>query len=206
MWRTPIGNRVLRGSEATLFAMGALRLLPMLGETDYSPTTSAKAFYRLSRGQQLIVLNLVVEAMFRRSIETPQHTAANEACIAAVYDGVRGLLADEIHSDSPLQGGPVRHLIRRTMWRFSGDAAIPWVGEDDIDEWDCCIETLLDRILWDRDFEDDLTEVMESQDVELALKLMRITPEYFSSLPANLGEPMTALLEERIRAVCEAVI
>jgi hypothetical protein len=147
----------------------------------------------------------VVEALLRRSVPVPQHTAANESAIAAVFDAVRWLLADEIATDTPGDGGPVRRLIRRALWRHCNEATIPPECAYEIEEWAGSIHELMDRILWDRDFEDDIPALLPPDEAMEAMRRMRIDPSYFTPPPSGVPDPLAALLEERIRVVCEAI-
>jgi hypothetical protein len=182
-----------------------LRLLPELGTIRKSERASAKAFYRLPEGQQVLVLCQVVEGVLRRSAAAPEHTQVNEAAIAAVFDAVRWLVSEEVEEDPNCTGGPIRDLVRRVSWKHLDETSIPCVGEDDLEVWAGTIEEIMDLILWDRDFEDDLTDEMTEAEAEELLAVMRIPPRYFAEAPRG-PEAVASLLEDRIRAMCDAIV
>lgn len=186
---------MLRGPEARLFAQGVLALLPHLGEKGDTPDASAAVFYELNRSQQLVVLCQVVEAIFRRSVPVPEHLAVNEAAIAAVFDSVRDLLEQELDTVSSEESGPIRGLLRRVLWKAGKTA--PDACIDDAQSWDPFLDEITDLILWDRDFEPDMRDLMAMGQIKIP---------YFQNQPGAPSDEMAAVLEDRIRAVCEAIV
>src|SRR4051794_14261888 len=91
MWRTPIGERVLRGSEWDLFCegLGLLRdqVETWLDDPDLCMTGVA-IFDRLQPASQLAMLALVGQALHDEAEPCPDLTALTEGTLAAVYASI----------------------------------------------------------------------------------------------------------------------
>ena len=101
MWRTPLGERALRGAEWTLFreVLGVLWDQVEMGiETDEPALfrTRVRAFDRLGPNQKLAMLALVGRALAREEVPPPELTSVSEGTVAAVLALLRQEVAIEL--------------------------------------------------------------------------------------------------------------
>jgi hypothetical protein len=113
MWRTSRGERVLTGAEWNLFREGLTELWDTV-EDDFDRkdacNTGHAAFDALQPGQKLAMLALVGQALCDDALPSPEHTAHNEATIAAVFEEISLGLVQEVTDQE----------------RFSGTMTSPW--------------------------------------------------------------------------------
>jgi hypothetical protein len=162
MWRTSLGDRVLRGAEWDLFRealAGVWDLLdPPFAEGDLFES-GIDAFDDLQPGQKLALLALVGKELRDQATPTPQHTAHNEAAIAAVFEFISQSVESEVETHGG--DGAAKHA---TLWRELVLAAyreaaagpgepLPEATCDDLGEWRLLVGCLADRVLWDDDYE-----------------------------------------------------
>lgn len=170
--------------------------------------SAVKVFNRLSFGQRVGLLEDVTAALLDDGIPTPEHTAANEAAIYAVYRHLHSLVLDELMAS---QDGKEKFLEVRTLLYKAGTEfgmeEIPDPDCADEEEWDIVVEELSDRVLWDRDFED------EDSFVDAVREVGPLAPEhtdsgepwlpYFGSIPrdpsdAEVEQILAGLVKRRI--------
>ncbi|HKB40783.1 MAG TPA: hypothetical protein VKD72_30435, partial [Gemmataceae bacterium] len=106
MWRTSLGDRVLRGAEWELFRT-SLSCVWDLVEESFGVgdlfESGIDAFDDLQPGQKLALLALVGKALRDEAAPTPPLTAHNEAAIAAVFENVRQSI--ELEADAEGEAG-----------------------------------------------------------------------------------------------------
>jgi hypothetical protein len=162
MWRTSTGTRTLVGSEAELvrqllgFVYFQINVVwPAAGEPYQS---GVSLFDRLEASQQLALLAEVGQALLSAAQPPPKLTSLREATVAVLYEELRACVADEIDCELE-EGTPSRYwrqLAVRACIAVADDeplADLPDSRSDDLDAWDLIVESLADRILWDRDWE-----------------------------------------------------
>jgi hypothetical protein len=154
MWRTPEGNRTLSGVEAEVFLEGLRSLAAELLDQRDDHESDVPAFDALSFGQRVSTLQHVANGLLRSDVPVAVHTAANEAAIYAVYRQLHRMVVDELVVCE--HGGEecfeVRELLHRTRTAIHADGTPPSDCTDEA-EWDALVESLSERVLWDRDFE-----------------------------------------------------
>ncbi len=154
MWRTPEGNRTLSGVEAEVFLEGLRSLTAELRDQRDDHESDVPAFDALSFGQRVSTLQDVSNGLLRSDVPIAVHTAANEAAIYAIYRQLHRMVVDElmVSDEGEEECLDVRGMLTRAASTMRLEGAPSSDCTDDA-EWDALIETLSDRVLWDRDFE-----------------------------------------------------
>ncbi len=216
MWRTSIGERTLRGKEWELFREGlsSLRLMVELSLDGADVRiTEVGAFDALQPASRLAMLALVAKALHDPAEPCPALTALTEGTFAAVYAGIRQHIEIEIEIDwekvgeQPLRDRPLlRDLVLAAFHEACPEWPDPLPGRDcdDLDEWSFLLDALMDRVLWDRDFDEE--GLFLDAEPELAAHLKKelgVAEGYFTAIaPDPTGEPL-ATIRETLRRLCE---
>lgn len=121
VWRTQLGERVLRGGEWELFREGVSVLWDLIEDSpeDDPYPTGVNTFDRLQRNQKLVLLATVSRALRDEEVPSPKLTALTEATVAAVFRHILGLTLSEIEmDDAPDAPGFEAELAEEsTSWR-----------------------------------------------------------------------------------------
>jgi len=166
----------------------------------------------LSYGPRVGLLRVAAEALLCEDVPAPKRSAYLEAVVAAVYDNLRGCVQGELTDEESAQqrrerearGEPEEpdpwglddsfgHLpsIRERIARVceqDGDLAVPDPECITYEVWDDRIESLLDRVLLDRDYEYGAVFLDTAPDQGGALKeLMGVSGDYFTDVPDELS-------------------
>ena len=84
---------------------------------------------------------------------------------------------------------------------------IPAPSCTDIEEWDLEVEVLTDRILWDRDYEDDRTYADHPPEMTQWLKFMaRIPDKYYTAIADDLTNEEAAATIKKLKKLCDSII
>jgi hypothetical protein len=190
-----LGDRVLRGAEWDLFREALAGVWELVEESFDGGTpwfvADIAAFDYLQPGQKLALLALVGKELRNKTTPTPEHTAHNEAAIAAVFEFVRKSILVEIDDEAG------------TFWRglvlaaYRGTGArrgelLPAAACDDPDEWEPLIRGLADRILGDDDYamSGDFLD-FEPRKARDLLAAARIEDDYYvAAAPDPAGEEL----------------
>ena len=192
MWTTSDGDRTLTGAEGELFRYGASSLLELLIEhrVEGGWSTGMRLFDRLQHSQRVALLRDVVRALLIENVPAPKLTAINESAVAAVYEHLlEEMRIIELENDDG--GVEIRQrMLNALEEEFKEEGLeLPDVACKDEEEWRWVTDTCMDRILWDRDFE-DFEEMLdappERADVERAF--LRIEDDYFTAIPPDVAE------------------
>lgn len=207
MWRTEVGNRVLKGAEAALFleCLGDLWTgIELCAEIEEEHRVGVKVFDSLTTGQKLSMLVNAGEALIDPAIPAPRLTAVNEATVAAVFNQLRINL--EVQFYDPECGYDLRPTVLAAS-RAVDEAGImidelPSEKCDNQEDWEFCVSFLEDQILWDVDWADDavLDDPPEKRDVLLAL--MRIDDDYYTAVAPD---PSATEYEELAKRLGEVI-
>ena len=184
MWRMSDGDRVLTEAESKVFRLGLKELLAFV-ESDISnqtddANTGVLVFDRLTAEQKLTLLAEVTEAICDPKVAMPTHTAVNEGAIMAVLETFRDMLQEEVEMDE----------IDRTELK---DSLLAAIGEyedqpETWQDWEFLQESLVERILWDLDFEmGDLFLDMPPEQSQVQMEMAGIVPEYFLTIPYKMS-------------------
>ena len=185
MWRTQEGDRVLAGAEAAFFraALDSLVFDLDLAEDAGDPHgVGVEVFDRLSLPEKLAVLEQVGRGLLLRSVPCPRHTAIGEGAIAAVYYHALGEV--EVEMDEPRRA--FRRLVRAACAEAGQAEGLPRVGSRDVSAWAEAVEGLMDRVLWDRDWEREPTSPDADPDAaRMVRRLMTIDDDYYVVVPPD---------------------
>jgi hypothetical protein len=105
MWRTPHGERVLRGAEWELFRAGLDTFWDWVESSVADPDisdTGTPAFDRLQIGQELALLAVLGTALNEEEDPRPDLTVNTESTVAAVF----GQIATEVEKEIDLSRDP----------------------------------------------------------------------------------------------------
>ena len=216
MWHTSEGDRVLEGAEAALFKAGVISIVEQIkDEANYSGFGySIGLFNELTWSQRLAVIQTVTTSLLNSNESAPRLSAVNEAAIAAVFEHISYQIDVEI-DDEPAGNGWRQLLLDACneafgVINFDADEANNENQEEESqtipssascerrDLWHPLVQSLADRILWDRDFE-MMDEFLDEPPEKAAVlrQIMGIDDEYFATAAEDLNS-----LEEVGETLC----
>lgn len=212
MYRTPRGERTLRGAERRLFAESLGMIADCLWVHDFE--AGIQVFDDLQRNQRIAVLLSVSKALLRDNVPPPPLTAISEAAVAAVFQFVRELVAEEIKEDGSAEDASAVDLFgvqterADASWRsFLRDAAeevleldqLPDTDHADEAEWELLIDCLRDRVLWDNDWA--MVEQLDAdpEQRQYLNEHLGIDEDYFVWVPPDPTDEVAAQLLNDLR-------
>ena len=212
MWHTSEGNRTLCGTEAELVRQLVARVHDEItkGMLISQPFISdVYLFDRLQPAQQLALLWEIGSALLQESRPMPELTAIREAAVSALFRFLHTLIEKEIDM-SRLEGQSIcetRSLaIAAQEYSLQAEGLDPWGYEgvipdlncQDKDEWEALVDSLADRILWDRDF--DMEYLMVDEDPAIAdvtKQFLGIDGDYYAHIPPDpKADELAAICEQ----------
>ncbi|MGA2704775.1 MAG: hypothetical protein ABSH35_27250 [Isosphaeraceae bacterium] len=212
MWRTPLGERVLRGAEWNLFRKGLSTLWDFVEDSSYDPDlcfTEVGVFDRLEPAQKLGMLALVGTALHDKDVPCPELSALSEGTFAAVYRVIRLLIETEtleegvsLQSD---EGPSVRELVLLAARKTRSSVELPEISSNDMDLWDDVLDCLMDRVLWeDRDFEEEELFLDSGPEITGFLKeQLGIADDYFIGVAPDPDPTQLDSIRESLRRLCK---
>jgi hypothetical protein len=214
MWRTSIGERTLRGKEWDLFREGLSMLWDRITMSRRDPhlcMTGVGVFDDLQPASRLAMLALVGKALHDEAEPCPDLTALTEGTFAAVYAVIRDQIDVEIESgrEDPSSYGDdssLRALVLATFHEVSPEwhDSLPSPDCEDVDHWTILLNVLMDRVLWDRDFEDEELFLDTDPGVGDPLKKkLGIAGGYFTAIAPEPTGAQLASIRETLRRLCE---
>lgn len=160
MWHTSSGDRILSGAEAKLFKAALTGLVEetMLSDCDFCGC-GIELFDELTSSQRLAVLEGIATSLLTDTVDMPNLTAVNESAVAAVFEYAR--FEVELEIDDCTAGTTWRQMVFDSYHEcFANESGSDsehccpaHAGSDCRTEWHSAVESLADRVLWDRDFE-----------------------------------------------------
>jgi hypothetical protein len=211
MWRTPLGERVLRGAEWNLFREGLSTLWGFVEDSSHDPDlgfTEVGVFDRLEPAQKLGMLALVGTALHDKDVPCPGLTALSEGTFAAVYRVIRLLIELETDGESvslqPDEGPSARKLVLLAARKTCLSGELPDIRSNDMDMWDDVLDCLMDRVLWeDRDFEEEELFLDAGPEIARFLKeQLGIDDEYFIGVAPDPDPAQLDSIRESLRRLC----
>jgi hypothetical protein len=228
MWHTPLGERVLHGSERLLFRLGLRALRGQIEEAADAPDlceTGVAVFDRLQPASKLAMIATVGKALTDDDEPCPPLTGLTEGTFAAIYAAIRQEIAVEIDlgREGPQSEGEalsMRPFVLAAVRETSAarddhladtesedqdlePPALPQPDCEDIGAWDDLLEELMDRVLWgDRDFEEEFFLDMDPRESRLMKRLMGIDEDYFSAVAPEPTEDQLTTIRETLRRIC----
>jgi len=201
MWHTSVGNRELAGAEAALLKAAITAVVEQIKEESSGHTDQAaygiRLFDELPWSQRLVLLEQIATYLFTKTREPLELTAVNEAAIGALFEHIRWEIELEIvlRSDAPQQ--PDTHWRELVSAAYEDcfreervdvtveewdDFSRPDVISEDREAWSDLVESLANRILWDRDFEmEDLFLDESPEKTEIMKQYLGIDSDYFAA-------------------------
>ena len=213
MWRTSTGTRTLVDSEAELIRqlLGYVyfQVNVVCAVADEPFESGISLFDRLQAPQQLALLAEVGQALLSADQPPPKLSSLREATVGMLFEVLRACVADEIADEleaaeaaAPEEEGQAarywRQLIVQVCLAAGDKHGIELLdsGPDDFDAWDLVVESLADRILWDRDWEmeDLFADAIPERGRQLK-RFLGIEDDYFRDIAPD---PTT----RQLRVVC----
>jgi hypothetical protein len=204
MWHSQVGDRILEGAEAKLFASALLELCDRLLcdiEMGEQQPTGVNLFDNLTVGQKVGVLATIAGGLLRREVPIVPLTAALEAGIGATFEVLREELEVELDdTDEPADQYHTRWrekiLAVRRQWHATD---LPAVSCTDERRWDVEIESIMDLILWDRDYE-DAGKICDQppEKAEAMRAFFGISAGYFGEIAADMSDVKAEQVLQRL--------
>jgi len=183
----------------------------------------------LSYGQRLGLLRVAAEALLCEEVPAPKRSAYLDAIVASVYDNLRGRVQAELMDEEsgqqrrereargepaePDPWGPddptdplpsIRERIAGVCEQV-GDLAVPDPGCVTYEVWEERIESLLDRVLLDRDFEYGAVFLDTAPRQGGTLKeLMGVPRDYYTAVPDDLSREEIERAIARLRELAHS--
>ncbi|MEO2027495.1 MAG: hypothetical protein ABGZ23_16600 [Fuerstiella sp.] len=212
MWHTSEGDRLLEAAEARLFKAGVTGLVERVKEEARADSGgySIALFDELTWSQRLAVLESVATHLLTKTGQMPELTAVNEAAVGAVFDHISFEIDMEI--DDVPSGTVWRQLVLDACHECFGDELQEHDESDDEelseedadylpesassdrpDLWHPLVQSLADRILWDRDYE-LMGEFLDEPPEKAAMlrQIMGIGDDYFAAAAVDLHSDQEA--------------
>jgi hypothetical protein len=199
MWHTPDGDRTLLGAEAILVKASITGIVESIkdessgyrGQAEYRITL----FDELPDSQRLMLLERVATYLLTDTPRTLDLTAVNEAAIGVIFEHARNEIDREVTRGHP----PV------TTWRSmaltayrecfadedeasnEGDFVPSRIDSTDREQWWELLESLANRILWDRDYElaDTFLDAPPSESRTLKA-MLGVDADYFATAAPDI--------------------
>ncbi|MDB5299621.1 MAG: hypothetical protein JWO87_1284 [Phycisphaerales bacterium] len=200
MWRTPDGDRVLKGAERNLFKQGMSVLVSRIDDDD-DWLVGVKVFDQLSKAEKFAILEHVASALLIEGIAAPRLTAVAEGAIAAIYAQLMSNVDFEIDSgdecdDRELVVGACKEC------ELTDDAPSP--HSSDSDAWREIIDLLADQILWDRDWAEEWVHPDANPDDAKAVReFARIDADYYSEVAPDPNPTQLEQIRVALAKLCE---
>ncbi len=205
MWRTDRGERILKDAEAIVFAEALSGLLDeAISGTLDDYDLGIRCFDDLTFGQRISTLAVIGNGLLREDVPVVALTAVVEGAIAAVFQHLKYEIIYEI--DVPDFPSNWRKMTVAAL-REEQVEDIPSPISTDREEWDFQVERLIDRILWDRDYESDHIYVDHPPEKTQWLKQMaRIRDDYFTAIADDLTDEEAQAQIKELRKLCDSIL
>ena len=207
MWHTPDGDRMLLGAEATLIKVAITGIVEALKEEsggyqdqlDYG----IALFDELPDSQRLVLLEQVATYLLTSTSKTLELTAVNEAAIGAIFEHVQREIDREVadcQSSATAWRAVALAAYRGCFCEEEGESeeVEEWdevdfvpssVDSVDRGQWRELLESLIDRILWDRDYELAATFLDAPPSESRTLKdMLGIDADYFAAAAPDVAD------------------
>lgn len=220
-WRTPLGERVLEGTEAAFYLRAMQHAVEYLQEmkdmaSDLDVLTHDRIFDSSTFEQKAVLLQNCLAALLDPKIEAPQLSNVFEAAVFFPFAFLRSEIEIEIESDETQEfDEEYRYYYRAMVWSPFEKYILPnWqasareYGEDETEQdfdahsnnserWDNAIEGLMERFFWDRDWmmSTGTPQLLDGIEEELA-ELADLDNYFTTRLPKVTAEQAIAAITE----------
>ncbi|MFC1761787.1 hypothetical protein ACFL6U_06875 [Planctomycetota bacterium] len=205
VWRTQCGERILEGAEARAFAESLASLLDNAIVDQFEDYESdVVCFDNLTYGQKISFLTTIGNGLYRKDVAPVDLTAVVEGAIGAVFQHLKYMIVFEIEMSEA--GTDWRELVVAAR-KEAGIEDVLAATCTDVDEWELEVEGLSDRILWDRDYEEDHIYVDHAPEKTQFLKYMaRIPDNYYTAIADDLTDKEAAATIKELKKLCDSII
>jgi hypothetical protein len=206
---------VLKGAEWDLFRLGLSTLwddVEMSDDNDEPETTGIAVFDNLRKPERLALLAQVARGLYDEGELCPDLTAVIEGTIAAVFAQLRYLIGIEIEDEAECMGHSSpsadrapspRRLVLAAVREANPDRELPSPDSDDMSEWGALLDSLLDRILEDRDYLAGSLFLDADPSWSPSLKaVLGIPHDYFAAIPPNPTPEELESVRADLRRIC----
>jgi len=215
-WHTEIGDRCLAGPEAHLireivgYMDDTIAAELDCGGDDDGLDYGIPVFDKLAPAQKLALLEQVLRQLLTPTDKPPELTAMNEGAIAAIYAAVGQMVVAEIEMESDLEEMgtfDAQHWRKLVLDVALADGCpsteLPAASCRDEGEWECLLDSIAMRVLWDDDYLD--TEAILDATPDSARRYRRklgIERDYFIAVAPDPKESEIPAIRERLRVLC----
>lgn len=198
MWHTVMGDRILEGKEASLFAESALDLTWTLELFENEYDLNIRVFDSLTYNQKIWILLIIVKGLLQPKFPLVELTAINEGAIAAVFEHLKAQVCCEIDME---ESSDWRGLIRETLG-YANFRGMPRLRSRKTDEWEFAIDRLSGRVLWDSDYLAAYTMDTAPEKASFVKAALGIADEYFMDVPKDPDDAQTRKNYVALRKIC----
>lgn len=215
-WHTELGDRCLTGPEARLVREIVDYMHHMIAsELDFAPDGDGIAygipvFDKLTPPQKLALLEQVLRQMLTATAKPPTLTAMNEGAIAAIYAAVGEVILSELEMASDINE---TESVDPYYWRKqlldvaraggSDPGELPAATCNDESEWECLLDSISMRVLWDDDYMDTESVLDATPDSARRYRSkLGIDRDYFIAVAPDPKESDLPAIRERLRSLC----
>ena len=205
MWRTELGDRILKGAEARVFAEALAGLLDeaIMGALD-DYELGIRCFDDLTFGQKISVLATIGNGLLREDVPPVELTAVVEGALAAVFKHLEYEIIYDI--DEPECPRPWRRWVVAALKEVDAQV-ISEPACTDTTQWKFQLEQLTDRILWDADYEDgDIYMDHPPEKTEWLKDMAAIRDDYFTAIADDLTDEEAKAQIKELQKLCDSVI
>jgi hypothetical protein len=185
MYRTPKGERTLKGAEGELMRAALIAAVERVTESypDDRWPLGVAAFDRLTTGQQLYLFDQVGRALLVEDAAPPPLLCSVDATVAALIQTIESNIRYELNFEDSHPG--LFHHWRQLLLDVFTEAGetddLPDATCVDFDEWDLLLEVLDAGLLFDADYEDEEFYVDGGPEANRAIRdRMGVDNEYFA--------------------------
>jgi len=195
MWYTQLGDRTLAGLEAAVFREGLSRLLDEIA-SDREYEIGVAVFDRLSVPEKWGVLDLVARGLLVEPGTPPELTAVNEGAVAAVYYQ----LLDDLELETGMGRSDIRRLVREACRECH---ALEGLCCRNMDDWMNAVDALMNRILWDCDWEVEYIKPDDPPDMAGVIReYMGVDADYYTAVAPDPNPAQLAKIKLSLRELC----
>jgi len=210
MWRTELGDRILKGAEAIVFAETLSGLLDeaIMGTLD-DYELGVRCFDDLTFGQKISTLAVIGNGLLREDVLPVKLTAVVEGAIAAVFKHLKYEIIYDI--DEPECPRPWRKWVVAARKEMAADETermeIPESTCADMNRWKVEVEILSDAILWDADYEDAALYIDFPPEKSKELRDWDDIPDnYYTAIADDLTDDEAQAQIKELRRLCDSII
>jgi hypothetical protein len=208
MLRTPYGQRVLEGAQARVFAKVLLDLLNTESLNQFRTYhLGIDCFDNLTYSQKISVLSTIGNGLLRKYNPPVDLTGVLEGAVAAVFEHLNNLIAIEI--DKPHLDTDWREMVVATLKQIRVEN-IPAPTCNDLEEWIIEVESIVEDILKDMDYDNppivDLYVDNPSEKSKYLKTTDGLLDNYYSTTAEGLTKEKVEEKLDDLRNLCRLVI